>query len=130
MCVFCSGQCRHGGAGARAEEAGGGEVPEGSVRGDRRTLRSPSEDFTGINLRVMWIMCFTSSAHVLLFLLRPQCYRANSARSSRSRSGGLQRRAASVTHVTRAKARPSWLLSTLFHTRFSVAANVHAASFD
>lgn len=44
VCVSRSGQRRDGGAGARAEEAGGGEVPEGSVRGDRRTLWSESED--------------------------------------------------------------------------------------
>lgn len=39
-CVWLlSGQCGDGGAGERAQEAGGGEVPEGPLRGDSCPLR-------------------------------------------------------------------------------------------
>lgn len=38
VCLL-SGQCGDGGAGERAQEAGGGEVPEGPLRGDSCPLR-------------------------------------------------------------------------------------------
>lgn len=66
-----SGQRGHGGAGEGAEEAGGGEVPEGALRGDSRPLRRQgTTESIFLSINICCFSLFFLLLHTFIFCVR------------------------------------------------------------